>query len=106
MEGPEGNFSGSMKCTFQRGKAGHRPLPCQGEGGDGDAHLIYLGLKFGQILFFLGVENWRFFRLRKSMATGALLHPRFQCNFQKLLHCHVRKICNPVHGMRAKFADR
>ena len=56
----------------------------------GMAYPILLGLKFGQILFFSGVdvENWRFFRLHKATATVALFHPRLQCNFQKLLRCH------------------
>ena len=52
------------ECTFSRGKAEPRPLP-RGVHGDGSgiAFPILLGLKFGQVLFFLGrgVENWCYF---------------------------------------------
>ena len=101
----EGNFSVSMntslKCTFSIGKAGPRPLPGRGLHIKIQMRLLVhiLGLKSGQIVFSFsggGVENWRyFFRLRKATATGALFHPRLECNFQKLLRCHCEEDLQP-----------
>ena len=82
----------SSSALFQEERLGVDLCPggstCKSSNGDGLSN--FLGLKFGQILFFLGgVENWRyFFRLHKAMTTAALFHPRLQCNFQKLLCCH------------------
>ena len=56
------------------------------------------------------VENWRyFFRLRKAAVTGALFTRDCNVIFRNYCVAIARKICNPatpVHGVRAKFADR
>ena len=76
----------------------------------GMARPIFLGLKFGQILFFLGVSKTGiiFFRLHEATATVALF--THDCNVISRNYCIVivSKICNPaapVHSAREKFAD-
>ena len=57
-----------------------------------------------------GVKNWRYFSRLQATATGAL---QFTSNsnviFRNYCVAMAKTICNPatpVHGVRAKFADR
>ena len=51
----DNNFTrGVYECTFSRGKAGPVPGGVHVKIQMGMAHPVLLGLKFGQILFFLG----------------------------------------------------
>ena len=75
----EGNFfvstNTSSSAPFQEERLGLGLYPgeCKCKNSNGDARPIFLGLKFGQILFFLGggVENWCYcFRLCKATARS------------------------------------
>ena len=96
------------ECTFSRGKAGPRPLPwgVHLKIQMGMAHPIFLGLKFGQILFFFwGCQKLALsFRLHKALFTHD-----YNVIFRNCCVAIASKICNPatpVHGARAKFADK
>ena len=78
----------------------------------GMARPILLGLKFGQILFFLGrgVENWRYILgyIKLKPQQHFFIHDN-NVIFRNYCVAITSKICNPatlVHGARAKFADK
>ena len=118
----EGNFSVSMNTSLNA--AFHKERLGLGLYlGAGGVHIkiqmgmlvqFFLGLKFGQILFFLGgIENWHYFlghvklwphwhRSTFSPATAIVI-------FSNYCVAIARKICNlatPVCGAIEKFADR
>ena len=83
-----------------------------GGGGGGGMLVHFFGLKSGQILFFF----WGVSKTGATFLRYVKLRPQEHfftrdCNviFRNYCVAIARKICNlatPVHGVRAKFADR
>ena len=118
MKGTFCKYEHVFQCTISRGKAWPGPLP--GEGGDVHVKIqmrmlvqFFLGLKFGQILFFWGggvSKTGAIFLGYVKLRSQEHFFTR-DCNviFRNYCAAIARKICNiatPVLGAMAKFADR
>ena len=101
------------ECTFSRGKAEPRPFTrgctCKNSNGDGLSNFVGFEIWVNRV-FSGGVENWHyFFCYIKLRPQQHFFTHDYNVLFRNYCVAIASKICNPatpVHGARAKFADK